>query len=129
VPSDTSELATVRRGVEAFCQRVGFDAKAVGEVGLVINEAMANIVRHAYGNQPGGRMDIDADFADDILRLTICDWGIGKVPPLPPPKKDPLEPGGLGLICLRSLMDDVRFDPQPDGMLLTLTRKRNRKTP
>lgn len=129
VPSDTSELATVRRGVEAFCQRVGFDAKATGEVGLVINEAMANIVRHAYGNQPGGRMDIDADFVDDTLRLMIRDWGSGKLPPPPPPKKDPLEPGGLGLICLRSLMDDVRFEPQPDGMLLTLTRKRNRKTP
>ncbi|HEX4123493.1 MAG TPA: ATP-binding protein, partial [Tepidisphaeraceae bacterium] len=56
VPSDTSELATVRRGVEAFCERVGFDAKAAGEAGLVINEAMANVLRHAYANQPGGRM-------------------------------------------------------------------------
>jgi serine/threonine-protein kinase RsbW len=128
VPSDTSELATVRRDVEAFCTAVGFDQKSADEVGLVINEAMANILRHAYAGKHDGRMDIDADFADDILTLTIRDWGSGVLPPLQPRKKDPLEPGGLGMVCLRSLMDDIRFDPQPDGMLLTMTRQRNRKT-
>jgi serine/threonine-protein kinase RsbW len=127
VPSDTSELATVRRGVEAFCTAAGFDEADAGEVGLVVNEAMANILRHAYAGKSPGRMDIDADFADDILQLKIRDWGSGVVPPLPGKKKDPLEPGGLGLICLQSLMDEVRFDPQPDGMLLTMTRRRNRK--
>jgi serine/threonine-protein kinase RsbW len=127
VPSDTSELATVRHGVEAFCAAAGFDQKDAGEIGLVINEAMANVLRHAYAGKEHGRMDIDADFADDVLTLSIRDWGSGVLPPSPPAKKDPLEPGGLGLMCLRSLMDNVRFDPQPDGMLLTMKRQRNRK--
>jgi serine/threonine-protein kinase RsbW len=127
VPSDTSELATVRRGIESFCAAAGFAQKDAEEIGLVINEAMANVLRHAYAGKSHGRMDIDADFADDALTLTIRDWGSGVVPPQPPRKKDPLEPGGLGLLCLRSLMDDVRFDQQPDGMLLTMKRKRNRK--
>ena len=119
----------MRRGVEGFCADVGFDSTAAGEIGLVINEAMANVLRHAYAGKPDGRMDIDADYADDMLRISIRDWGSGMLPPLPPSKKDPLEPGGLGLVCLRSLMDQVRFEPQPDGMLLTMTRRRNRSAP
>jgi len=33
-------------------------------------------------------------------------------------------PGGLGMVCLRQLLDEVVFTPQPDGMLLTMVRKR-----
>ena len=40
-----------------------------------------------------------------------------------PKPKDPMCPGGLGLICLRQLLDVVKFDPQPDGMRLTLVKK------
>jgi anti-sigma regulatory factor (Ser/Thr protein kinase) len=106
----------------------GFDRKSTDEVGLVINEAMANVLRHAYKGKSHGSMDIDAVFADDVLTLSIRDWGSGVMPPRPPVNKDPLEPGGLGLTCLRSLMDQVRFDPQPDGMLLTMKRRRNRNS-
>ena len=34
----------------------------------------------------------------------------------------PLKPGGVGLICMRQMMDDVQFQKQPDGMILTMSR-------
>ena len=59
------------------------------------------------------------------LRITIRDWGNGRNPAeLPPKPYNALEPGGVGLICLRSLMDEVTYTPQPDGMLLTMVKRK-----
>lgn len=123
--SDTSELATVRRQIEAFCAANGFDERGVGEIGLCVNEAMANIIRHAYRGRRGEPIEVTATVADATLRVSLRDWGEGAPPgALPTEKEDPLQPGGLGLICLGRLLDRVTFTPQPKGMLLELVRRR-----
>ena len=142
VPADPAALAEVRRAVEAYAAQAGFDPKAVGDVGLCVNEAMANVIRHAYrgaGARPilitadylppaGGRAGGPADCEPARLRVTIRDWGSGLNPSsLPAREHDPCTPGGLGLICLRQLMDSVEFTPQPDGMLLTMTKNKSSK--
>jgi serine/threonine-protein kinase RsbW len=139
VPSDPAVVAGVRREVEAYANKAGFDARAVEDVGLCVNEAMANIIRHAYrgaASRPilitadllpaaaaaGTRSD-RADCGPVRLTVTIRDWGNGFNPSsLPAREHDPCTPGGLGLICLRQLMDTAEFTPQPDGMLLTMTK-------
>ena len=123
--SDTAELSPVRRQIEAFCAANGFDERAAGEVGLCVNEAMANIIRHAYRSRKGEPIEVTATVADATLRVLLRDWGEGAPPgALPTEKDDPMEPGGLGLICLGRLLDRVTFTPQPKGMLLELMRKR-----
>jgi serine/threonine-protein kinase RsbW len=146
VPSDPAALAGVRRSIEAYATQAGFDAKAVADVGLCVNEAMANIIRHAYRgavSRPilitadllpaaaaaaaGTRTD-RADCGPARLTVTIRDWGNGFNPSsLPARDRDPCTPGGLGLICLRQLMDTAVFTPQPDGMLLTMTKNKASK--
>jgi len=112
------------RAIEQFCADVGFDAKAAGEVGLVVNEAVANIIRHAYRGAAGKPIVVDADFADSTVRIRLRDWGSGEDPSLRPEKTDPLTPGGLGLVCMRRLMDELKFEPQKDGMLLVMSKKK-----
>lgn len=130
VTSDTAVLKESRRQAEAFVAAAGFDAKAAADVGLAINEAMANVIRHAYSNARGLPIVVTLGLVpgDDCrgrtLRVTIQDWGNGINPDAQPRcRPDPSVPGGLGLICLRSIMDDVVFTPQPKGMLLTMTKK------
>jgi anti-sigma regulatory factor (Ser/Thr protein kinase) len=130
VTSDPVHLAPVRRLCEKFCKTHGLDDAAVAEVGLCINEAMANVTRHAYGGATDKPVVVTIEGLGpthmDGIRLTVRDWGIG-VNPLSLPRKprDPMEPGGLGLICLRQLLDDAKFEPQPGGgMLLTMEKKR-----
>lgn len=129
VSSDTAALAQVRHQVEAYAAAAGFDETAVAEIGLVMNEAMANIIRHAYGNEPGRPIMVDADLVagrtpeEMQLRLRLRDWGVGVNPACVSVRGYvPGEPGGLGLVCLKQMMDSVEYTPQPDGMLLTMTR-------
>jgi anti-sigma regulatory factor (Ser/Thr protein kinase) len=125
ITSDPTHLAPTRRKVEAFCTAAGFDEKAVGEVGLCVNEAMANITRHAYQGATDRPVKIEAQYEAGSLEITIRDWGSGNDPSDAPPKRDPLIPGGLGMVCLRTLMDEVTFTTQPDGMMLKLKKVLN----
>jgi serine/threonine-protein kinase RsbW len=104
----------------------GMAKKASDEVGLCVNEALANVIRHAYGNADHKPIEIDAEYRDDAVRIAIRDWGNGVNPhQLPAAPHDPLKPGGLGMICLGQMMSDVKFTPQPDGMLLEMTRSKS----
>jgi len=44
VDSDPANLAAVRKQVEALALAHGFSAKVVAEIGLCVNEAMANVI-------------------------------------------------------------------------------------
>src|SRR5579859_6336666 len=112
--SDPANLAPVRHQIEAFAASCGFDQEAQGEIGLCVNEALANITRHAYRLANDGPIQIDVNFADDMIKFLIRDWGTGTTPPVRPMRRDPLQPGGVGMICLRELMDHITFTPQPD---------------
>jgi serine/threonine-protein kinase RsbW len=126
--SDPAQLAPVRRKVEAFCLAAGFDDGAAGEIGLCLNEAMANVIRHAYRGQKRKPIEVTAKMSRGVLTISIRDWGTGIRPgPLPNHKVDPLHPGGLGLICLGRLMDKISFTPQEQGMLLEMSRRKNRR--
>ena len=121
--SDPANIAEARRAVEEFALACGFDRAAGEEIGLVVNEALANIIRHAYHGATDRPIHVSAGTVDGELRITLRDWGDGVNPiSLPPKPRDPTSPGGLGLICLLRLMDNVVFSPQPDGMILTLSR-------
>ena len=60
VQSDPANLAAVRKAVEALAAENGFDADAVSQVGLCVNEAMANIIRHAYEGRTDRPMHLKA---------------------------------------------------------------------
>jgi anti-sigma regulatory factor (Ser/Thr protein kinase) len=122
--SDPTYLPAVRHAIEAYYRTVGLDDKTAADVGLCLNEALANIIRHAYGGACDRPIVVRAESDGRRLRLTVRDWGCGRVPgEVSPAVHDPLTPGGLGLICLRTLMDEVSFQPQPDGMLLVMEKK------
>lgn len=126
--SSPDHVAPIRLQVEALAQQLGFSERCVGEIGLVANEAIANIIEHAYNGEPGKPIEIWVEPKNDGLEIRLRDWGPGLDPSkLPHKEKDPLVPGGLGLICMREMMDKAEYTPQPaaagGGILLTLFRK------
>jgi len=125
IVSDPANLASVRQAIEGLCAGAGLDTKACEEVGLCVNEALANVIRHAYGGAMDKPVEISAESVNGSVSISIRDWGNGVNPEdKPHTPRDPLKPGGLGLICLKQMMHEVTFTPQPDGMLLEMTRRK-----
>ncbi len=123
--SDASVLAPTRVAIERLCADSGFDAKSCESVGLAVNEALANIIRHAYGGASDKPIQINCQMDDGEITIELRDWGTGTNPAdLAPKPPNPLKPGGLGLICMRRIMDSLVFVPQPDGMLLVMTKRK-----
>jgi serine/threonine-protein kinase RsbW len=121
--SSTAHLSTVRRAIEQFSKEAGLETQACEEIGLVVNEAMANIIRHAYEGKKEEPVQATVEKFGTGVRITLRDWGNGVDPStVSRPEHDPFVPGGLGLICMRRLMDEVHYEPQSDGMLLVMTR-------
>jgi anti-sigma regulatory factor (Ser/Thr protein kinase) len=136
VTSDPANLAPVRRACEAFCRSHGLDEAAVADVGLCVNEAMANVTRHAYGGATDKPVVVTAESlqagegGNAGVRITLRDWGNGVNPlALPRKERDPMKPGGLGLVCLRQLVDEADYQPQQGGgMLLTIIKRKTGAT-
>ena len=125
ITSDPANLAPVRKAVEDLAGASGFDASAVGDIALCVNEALANVMRHAYGGMKDRPILITAESDADALTVRVRDWGNGVDPStLPREPYNPLTPGGVGLICLSELLDEMVYTPQPDGMLATLVKRR-----
>ncbi|MEM6561764.1 MAG: ATP-binding protein [Planctomycetota bacterium] len=125
IESDPQAIGGVRKQAESMATAAGFTDRAAGEIGLCINEALANVIRHAYGNRPGMPIEIAIDVDTQRFQVVIRDWGSGDLPdPDAAHVKDQFAPGGLGLLCMRKLMDEVRYQLQPDGMKLTMRREK-----
>ncbi len=121
--SSTANISRARKAVEKFCETTELDQHARDEIGLVVNEALANVMRHAYDGASDRPIEMHLEPYHGGVCLRIRDWGNGKDPTegFNQPK-DPLVPGGLGLICLKKLTDGIKFTAQSDGMLLEMIR-------
>jgi serine/threonine-protein kinase RsbW len=118
LPSDPSLLCAVRGAVERLAESFGFSDAECRAVTRAVDEALTNIIRHAYG----GRADrpIEMFFrsvhgqgnhkAADGIEILLCDRG----PAIQPDKMclralDEVKPGGLGLHFIQQSMDIVEY--------------------
>ena len=115
------QLGVVRSAVEKTCQQVGLDEKASGEVMLGVDEALTNVVRHAYEGATDRPIDLEValqgdETGDRSLRIVIRDRG-RQVPLEDIRSRDlaDIRPGGLGVHIMQTCMDSVEFRPVEDG--------------
>lgn len=126
--SDTEELAKVRPVVSRAAVQIGFDEHTVGQIALAIDEALANVIRHGYGNQQGQPIDVTIEQvqwdARPALQVIICDCG-RQVDPETITGRDlnEVRPGGLGTHIIRTIMTEVQYEcRQPSGMKIRMVK-------
>jgi anti-sigma regulatory factor (Ser/Thr protein kinase) len=123
--SNPAELRAVRREIEALCERVGLEEEPAGRVALAVDEAITNIIRHAYDNCPDGTIRLQARREGGCLALVLRDYG-RCVDPEQIRSRDleDIRPGGLGVHIIRECMDTVDYQPVPEGgTRLTMTKR------
>ena len=126
MPSDPELLSVVRGAVEQLAALAGLAEAECRAVTLAVDEALANIIRHAYGSrrgQPievtcrcvGAGTEIESSEAGERrhgprLEFLLRDRGRGADPSeLRGRPLSELRPGGLGTFFIQSGMDEVEY--------------------
>ena len=115
-PATTEALVAVRSAVRELCRRVRCSEECGEQVVLAVNEACMNIIQHGYHFSKGQHFTLCLGVDDDMLIAHLLDNGMPATDAdLRPRDIDELRPGGLGVRFMRELMDDVSYQPAPDG--------------
>ena len=128
--STPAHLGIVRAALEKMCEAVGFDPETTGQVVLSADEALANIIRHAYKGDSHWSIEIElaplpGGAGPAGLRIRIRDYG-DWVDPSQIRSRDlaDVRPGGLGVHIMSQCMDALDYAPaEGGGTVLTMTKE------
>ena len=125
--NDLSEVPRLGAFIKSFSSRHSLDRKTASEFRLAVEEVVVNIISYAYPEGSEGNIEIESRFEDGALLLTIVDAGIPfdptsvTLPGTDGPAED-RDPGGLGILLTRKLMDDVVYTRSGEKNILTLKK-------
>lgn len=125
-PARTDQLCEVRRTVREALAELGCDTEFIETTALAIDEATANVLRHAYKGDETQEVVLEMHVEDDILTLKLIDFA----PPadhskIKPRDLEDIRPGGLGVHIIREVMDSMEYRHLAGGggNVLVMTRK------
>jgi anti-sigma regulatory factor (Ser/Thr protein kinase) len=122
-------LSVVRAAVHRMCLDAGFSDQDAGSITWAVDEALSNVIRHGYENQPDRpiRLQLAPVTGPDGrrgLRTVVRDQG-RQVDPATIQGRDleEVRPGGLGVHVIRKVMDEVEYScPDGGGMMLRMVK-------
>ncbi|HEX8464251.1 MAG TPA: ATP-binding protein [Abditibacterium sp.] len=118
IPASSQWVRVVRLTVAGVASRLPFGIDAVEDIKLAVAEAVNNAIQHATPGAQGDVMvTISLESDENGLWISVADEGrvVGDLnTQIPPPRPDEeLPEGGLGLLLIRSLMDEVNHESGP----------------
>ena len=123
--SDPRQLAQVRQFVRHATDEAQFDKDLAFHIVLAVDEACANIIRHAYGGDYEKDIIIQAEVTPDAVEFRLRDFGRQVNPDAMRSRSlDDVRPGGLGCFLIRKTFDIVEYTHLPVGTQLRLVKHR-----
>jgi phosphoserine phosphatase RsbU/P len=126
VEAATENMRMLSYFLHGVSDRLQLTGKMLFDVELALEEAVANIINHAYPAQAAGHIVLRAEATTEMLSLTLIDWGreFDMHSVLPFDHSASIEmriSGGMGLHFIKTLMDRVDYQTSPLGEPNTLT--------
>jgi anti-sigma regulatory factor (Ser/Thr protein kinase) len=129
MPSDPRYLPVVRGAIGPLAAALGWDESECRAITLAIDEALANVIRHAYHTRADGLIELECRESAEGLEFTLLDKGDApEMSKICAREIECDQPGGLGTHIIKQVMDRVSYEVSPDGNRF-LACKLLRKTP
>ncbi len=124
LPAQPGRMKQLRSLVGEAAEQAGFLENDRDDIVLAVNEAFANIIKHAYHFDPDGEVRLVVfrtetaltvelhDDAESIDRSTVKSRSL-----------DDISPGGLGVYFIHKIMDETEFlDCKGKGNILRMVK-------
>lgn len=120
IDASTKNLAEVRNFVAEHAVSHGFDKQQIADIRLAVDEAITNIIKHAYQQDDSKTIDIEITLEENSICIQLQDTGkkfrMNKYSEPDIEKKiKERKRGGMGLYLIHSLMDSVTYNSK-NGM-------------
>jgi serine/threonine-protein kinase RsbW len=115
IPAKPEYITLGRLALTAIAGVRPVSDEALHDLKLALTEACTNSVKHAYGTNGVGSVDIVYELLADRLTVEVGDAGSGFDPNGGRAGEDELEEGGLGIAIIRALTDEVEIGEREGG--------------
>ena len=121
--SDPLLLSVVRSAVSELAAVFGFEDEQCRSITLAVDEALSNVIRHAYKNRCDQEIELNCQGDANWLEFSFVDRGEAADPsrfcaqPL-----DEVALGGRGTHLIRQIMDEVCYERLPEGNRLSFKK-------
>jgi serine/threonine-protein kinase RsbW len=128
-PSETSFLGLVRDVSRKMAEGAGFDEATASQIALAVDEAVTNVLEHAYHGAVGRPVELRFLGDGTEFRVEVRDAG-DHVDPLEVPEVDLRQyaterrTGGLGVHLMGKIMDSVVFERSGERNVCCLVKRR-----
>jgi serine/threonine-protein kinase RsbW len=113
-PAKPDYLLLARLALAGLARSLPAEDEVVADLKLAVTEACGNVVRHAYGDEPG---DVSVSYVvrGDSLEIVVEDRGRGLVELVPEVEVAAPPDGGMGMAIIRTIVDELEVDTGSDG--------------
>jgi serine/threonine-protein kinase RsbW len=121
IPAKAEYITLCRLALTGLGQVRGVGEDTMADLKLALTEAVSNSVRHAYGPNGEGSVDVRYELHPDRLGIEIVDDGEGFDPEREEEQAgDELSEGGLGIAIIKSIADEFELRSSPGSRGSTL---------
>ena len=122
--SQAQDVAALADSVQDWAESCGLPDRSRHYLGLLLDELIANIVRHAYRGRDDGRIDIQIRHDGTVICVTLRDLG----PPFDPTLRAPADTtpdienrnfGGLGIHFVQRMASNFSYRRDGDANEVT----------
>lgn len=129
VEASTEHLTEVRNFAGEQAKAWGFTQDERADIRLAVDEAFTNIIEHAYEDNPHQYIDLEIEYSDEQIRVSLYDSGQSfceknyKKPNIKKRIKQKKR-GGVGVHLIKKLMDEVDYIHRRDRNEIRMIKKR-----
>ncbi|HMC70878.1 MAG TPA: ATP-binding protein, partial [Mycobacteriales bacterium] len=115
IPARAEYITLCRLALTGIARVRSLSDELLADLKLALTEAASNSVRHAYGDDHAGVVEISYELLPDRLVIEVTDEGGGFDLAETQGAPEELSEGGLGIAIIRAIADEVEIGRQPDG--------------
>jgi len=131
LPAKLENLERLIQSVSTSARAQGFEQKRISEIELATEEAFVNICNYSYPEKTG-EVEISYKLDDGHFIIEMIDSGIPfDITSLSVPDTsgdiDKRKIGGLGVLLIKKMMDEVRYRRENERNILNLIIKKGKQ--
>jgi anti-sigma regulatory factor (Ser/Thr protein kinase) len=96
--------------MEKLCAVFGWNESEARSITLAVDEALTNVIRHAYHKRENGMIELICEEKENLLEFVVTDSGDAPdLSKICSRAKESQAPGGMGTHIIRDVMDTVDY--------------------